>query len=154
MLCVIRLLGIRLVNRKGQQNLLTFCIELKLGESTDKPGSVVDSHSSGTNVTACLKQPTRSQRGSRHMETYLVLLRVGFTLPLLLPAARCALTAPFHPYLCSRTNHRRSSLCCTFRRLPPPRRYLALYPLEPGLSSGLPPFERKRISEKSDAATA
>jgi len=29
---------------------------------------------------------------------YLVLLRVGFTLPLLLPAARCALTAPFHPY--------------------------------------------------------
>jgi len=28
----------------------------------------------------------------------LVLLRVGFTLPPLLPAARCALTAPFHPY--------------------------------------------------------
>eukprot|EP00656_Telonema_subtile_P048700 TRINITY_DN5871_c0_g1_i4.p1 TRINITY_DN5871_c0_g1~~TRINITY_DN5871_c0_g1_i4.p1 ORF type:complete len:102 (+),score=5.24 TRINITY_DN5871_c0_g1_i4:41-307(+) len=25
--------------------------------------------------------------------------------------------------------------CCTFRRLAPPRRYLALYPLEPGLSS-------------------
>jgi len=23
---------------------------------------------------------------------------VGFTLPLLLPVARCALTAPFHPY--------------------------------------------------------
>ena len=30
---------------------------------------------------------------------YLVLLQVGFTLPRLLPAARCALTAPFHPYL-------------------------------------------------------
>ena len=29
---------------------------------------------------------------------YLVLLRVGFTLPLPLPEARCALTAPFHPY--------------------------------------------------------
>jgi len=29
---------------------------------------------------------------------YLILLRVGFTLPLLLPRARCALTAPFHPY--------------------------------------------------------
>jgi len=27
----------------------------------------------------------------------LVLLLVGFTLPRLLPAARCALTAPFHP---------------------------------------------------------
>jgi hypothetical protein len=29
---------------------------------------------------------------------YLVLLQVGFTLPLPLPTARCALTAPFHPY--------------------------------------------------------
>ena len=32
---------------------------------------------------------------------YLVLLRVGFTLPPVLPPARCALTAPFHPYLTS-----------------------------------------------------
>ncbi len=109
----------------------------------------MDSHSSGTNVAACLKQPTRSQRGSRHMETYLVLLRVGFTLPPLLPAARCALTTPFHPYLCSRTNHRRSALCGTFRRLSPPRRYLALYPLEPGLSSAMLPDKRNRISENS-----
>ena len=124
------------------------CLQ-KLGELTDKPGSVVDSHSSGTNVAVCLKQPTRSQRGSRHMETYLVLLRVGFTLPLLLPVARCALTAPFHPYLCSRTNHRRSSLCCTGRRLSPPRCYLALYPVEPGLSSALHPYERKRTQERS-----
>ncbi len=29
---------------------------------------------------------------------YLVLLRVGFTLPPSLPPERCALTAPFHPY--------------------------------------------------------
>ena len=29
---------------------------------------------------------------------YLVLLRVGFTLPPALPSERCALTAPFHPY--------------------------------------------------------
>jgi len=34
---------------------------------------------------------------------YLVLLRVGFTVPRLLPAARCALTAPFHPCRFSRT---------------------------------------------------
>jgi hypothetical protein len=32
------------------------------------------------------------------MPPYLVLLRTGFTLPLALPQARCALTAPFHPY--------------------------------------------------------
>src|SRR5690606_1000101 len=30
--------------------------------------------------------------------SYLALLRVGFALPRLLPGARCALTAPFHPY--------------------------------------------------------
>ncbi|SVB07922.1 uncharacterized protein METZ01_LOCUS160776 [marine metagenome] len=31
-------------------------------------------------------------------DSYLVLLRVGFTLPFVLPPTRCALTAPFHPY--------------------------------------------------------
>ena len=65
------------------------------------------------------------------MDSYLVLLRVGFTLPHLLPDARCALTAPFHPYLILR----RFVFCGTFRRLAPPRRYLAPCPLEPGLSS-------------------
>ena len=34
----------------------------------------------------------------RGMPPYLVLLRVGFCLPPVLPRARCALTAPFHPY--------------------------------------------------------
>ena len=33
------------------------------------------------------------------MPSYLILLRVGFTLPVLSPTLRCALTAPFHPYL-------------------------------------------------------
>lgn len=33
--------------------------------------------------------------------------------------------------------HRRSTLCCTFRRLTSPRRYLAPCPMEPGLSSTL-----------------
>ncbi len=65
---------------------------------------------------------------------YLVLLRAGFTLPPLLPGARCALTAPFHPCL-FRKEHRRSVLCGTFRGLAPPRRYLAPCPMEPGLSS-------------------
>ena len=66
----------------------------------------------------------------------------GWSLPChtLLPEVRCALTAPFHPY--RHVNMlRRSSLCCTCRRLAPPRRYLAPCPLEPGLSS---PFLRKR----------
>ena len=37
---------------------------------------------------------------------YLVLLRVGFTLPPTLPAERCALTAPFHPYRSGRKGNR------------------------------------------------
>src|SRR5437868_2521010 len=43
-------------------------------------------------------RPAR-QPGFRHAacRSYLVLLPVGFPLPPPLPAARCALTAPFHP---------------------------------------------------------
>ena len=112
----------------------------QLNKPTCKPGSVMDSHSSRTSVATCLKQPTRIQREPRHMNPYLVLLRVGFTLPLLLPTMRCALTAPFHPYRNWQKNQsRRSTLCCTGRRLTPPRRYLALCSMEPGLSSAALP---------------
>jgi hypothetical protein len=53
------------------------------------------------------RRPAQNRRspGSDRMERknggvlpYLVLLRVGFALPPPLLAARCALTAPFHPY--------------------------------------------------------
>jgi hypothetical protein len=46
---------------------------------------------------------------------YLVLLRVGFALPTPSLKRRCALTAPFHPYLAVTT--RRYVFCGTFRRL-------------------------------------
>jgi len=66
---------------------------------------------------------------------YLVLLRVGFALPPPLLAARCALTAPFHPYLAQPSQQaqsptflaggpcwdgwaRRYILCGTFRKRP------------------------------------
>ena len=55
----------------------------------------------------------------------------------LLPGSRCALTAPFHPCLCP-CGPSAVSFCCTFRRLAPPRRYLAPCPVEPGLSSAPP----------------
>ena len=79
-----------------------------------KPGSVqraralLDGHSSGTPVAKRLVQSTRAGTSGRvlrhrwpgpHARPYLILLPVGFALPLLLPEARCALTAPFHPYL-------------------------------------------------------
>jgi len=63
----------------------------------------VDSHSSGTRVAARLKQPTRERRGHTPMFPYSALLQVGFAVPRLLPTARCALTAPFHPYRSLRT---------------------------------------------------
>ena len=40
----------------------------------------------------------RTHRGGPPLAAYLGLLAVGFTLPRPSPAARCALTTPFHPY--------------------------------------------------------
>src|SRR5262249_30699092 len=70
-----------------------------------------DGHSSATPVARRLQQPTRtagSGHGSRRplplsqrqapRRPYSVLLPVGFAVPSALPQARCALTAPFHPY--------------------------------------------------------
>src|SRR5690348_6428945 len=49
---------------------------------------------------------------------YLVLLPVGFAVPLALPLARWALTPPFHPCLPSKLG-RRSVLCGTFPGVAP-----------------------------------
>ena len=69
-------------------------------ESADKPGSVVGCHSSGRNVTVALEQPTREQRGPRHCSPIWPCSRWGLPCHDVLPRVRCALTAPFHPYLC------------------------------------------------------
>ena len=89
----------------------------QFGKRTCKPNSVVCGHSSRRRVAADTHQrPTRRFRQllraawahradaqrrmarCRRFPPYLVLLRVGFTLPPALPPERCALTAPFHPY--------------------------------------------------------
>ena len=62
-----------------------FYCEVKLA---DKPGSVVGNHSSGRRVATPLKQPTRKQREPRLMLPYLVLLRMGFAVPSVLPRPR------------------------------------------------------------------
>ena len=103
-----------------------------------KPGSVAktgqarspDGHSSGPGVapwfsrptTAAARKPALSRRG-RNTLRYLGLLRVGFTLPLPLLVARCALTAPFHPYL--DRSRWRFAFCGTFPELPLAGRYPA-----------------------------
>src|SRR5687767_7710823 len=81
---------------------------------------------------------TRDRCGP-HLTAYLALLRLGVAVPPLLPAVRWALTPPFHPYLPAPCGAgRRSALCCPVRRLPAPRRYLAVCPVELGLSSRWP----------------
>ena len=69
---------------------------------------LADGYSSRMDVTNHLVQPTRAvarklacflRKFSKNNHPYLVLLPVGFALPYVLPHMRCALTAPFHPYL-------------------------------------------------------
>jgi len=125
-------------------------------ELADKPGSVVDNHSSGICVTTYLKQPTRTRCGSHQWVPIWSCSERGLPCHGLLPAARCALTAPFHPYrfwfaltlkAIRHLERRRFAFCCTFRRLTPPRRYLALYPMEPGLSSPMHRTTLERIAQ-------
>ena len=113
-----------------------FWKKLKL---TDKPGSVVDSHSSRPAIAHWLKQPTRVQYGPYLMNPYLALLRVEFTVPRTVTrravrSYRTLSPLPDPTYV----GHRRFALCCTGRGLAPPRRYLAPCPMEPGLSSPPP----------------
>ena len=105
-----------------------------------KPGSVhrprgqLDGHSSGTFVAERLARPTRtaarkcaSPAVKPARRPYLVLLPVGFAMPLPLPVARCALTAPFHPYPLPRRGNGRFAFCGTFPRVAPAGRYPAPY---------------------------
>jgi len=58
----------------------------------------VDNHSSGPEVAFRPQATNPKTARATPWFSYLVLLRVGFTLPSALPRPRCALTAPFHPY--------------------------------------------------------
>lgn len=94
-----------------------FFKKLKL---TDKPGSVVDSHSSRPAIAHWLKQPTRVQYGPYHVNPYLALLRVEFTVPRTVAsrAVRSYRTlSPLPDPACA--GHRRFALCCTGRGFPP-----------------------------------
>jgi|SRR4051794_4551789 hypothetical protein len=84
-------------------------------------------------VAAHLERPTRELVWAHSALPYSVLLRVGFAVPQ--SVATCAVrsyrTLSPLPHIAVR----RFAFCCTFRRLAPPRRYLAPCPAEPGLSS-------------------
>ena len=67
-------------------------------ESTGKPGSVVDNHSSGTCVATGLERPTRIRCEQHQRIPIWPCSRWGLPSHGMLPPMRCALTAPFHPY--------------------------------------------------------
>src|SRR5258708_22319091 len=89
----------------------------------------MDGHSSGAPGTERRARPSRATTrkpaaGCPACRPYWVLLPVGFAVPRPLLVARCALTAPFHPYLPGKPA-RRSVLCGTFPRVAPAGRYPA-----------------------------
>jgi len=112
------------------------------GDARNKPSSVPDKPGKIISLGFTLLRTSGGLPGTQTERAApcpcLALLRVGFTMRSPLPGTRCALTAPFHPYLCPRRGHRRSALCGTFHRLSPPGRYPAPCPVELGLSSRRP----------------
>src|SRR6185369_637018 len=129
---------------------------VKKKESADKPGSVEDNHSSAIRVAAYLQRPTRepvwatraapSEDGTACSPIWSCSGR-GLPCHRVLPPARCALTAPFHPYR-PLAGGWRFTFCCTFRGLTPPRRYLAPCPGSPDF----PPRLRAAIAWPTPAA--
>jgi len=109
------------------------------GESACKPGSVLNGHSSGIHVTVHLKRPTRGPCGP-HVATEAACPPIwscsGWGLPCHCCYQQRGALLPHHFTLTNRSADRwRYIFCGTFRRLAPPRRYLAPCPSEPGLSS-------------------
>jgi len=95
-----------------------------------------DSHSSRPDVAVWLQQPTREQRGPRYRSPIWSCSEWG--LPCRTALAPYAVRSYRTLSPLPRTSEdavRRSALCCTGRQLTLPRSYLALCPVEPGLSS-------------------
>ena len=83
-----------------------------------------------------LPGPGAETRPPFGMGPYLILLPVGFALPPPLPAARCALTAPFHPYpACPKTGPGGLLSVALSLGSPPPGVTRHRVSVEPGLSS-------------------
>ena len=108
--------------RPGQPVSRILCL-LKAGES----------HLSGMPVTGHLKQPTRCflRGGPPHAPVWPCSGR-GLPGRDCHQPRRCALTAPFHPYI---TDVMRYLFCGTFHRIAPSGCYPAPCPVEYGLSS-------------------
>ena len=143
---------------KGGRLFIMKSVRRPISRVLSPPLRAMDGHSSGTSVTGRLARPTRKAmrkpiRGPKPPAfPYLVLLPVGFTLPRPSPSARCALTAPFHPY--RQTSRCVGGLLSVALSLgsPPPDVIRHRVSVEPGLSSpcGFPHCKR-RPSSRPDA---
>ena len=91
------------------------------------------------------RQPGNRSGACAPCHPYSVLLPVGFAVPLLLPGARCALTAPFHP--CPRRARGGLLSVALSLGLPPPGVTRHRASMEPGLSS--PPANTRRYSSEA-----
>src|SRR5213079_3333327 len=115
-----------------------------------------DDHSSSPAISDGIKRPTRKLRTGRPQALpYLVLLRAGFCLPPVLPQARCALTAPFHPYSPppgGPGEGERYIFCATFLQVTLTGRYPAHCPAEFGLSSP-PPSPLRATARQAPCGT-
>jgi hypothetical protein len=112
--------------------------QLKEAESACKPGSVrLAARQSFLSARRHRLAPATYPGTTRAALSfpYLVLLRVGFTVPRDVVPARGALLPHRFTLTCALAGHRRFAFCCTGRQLTLPRSYLALCPVEPGLSS-------------------
>ena len=106
-------------------------------ESAYKPGSVESSHSSRLRVAAQLERPTRELVWAHSALPYSVLLRVGFAVPQSVTTCAVRSYRTFSPL--PAVAGRRFVFCGTFRRLAPPRRYLAPCPSSPDFPPGVIP---------------
>ncbi len=100
---------------KGRSNRCGAAVEV-WGEPACKPDSVPGikpggGHPSGTHITARLLRPTRASNAAGHgIDSYLALLREGFTKPARHRDCWWALTPPFHPCPTPLSRHRAVSL--------------------------------------------
>ena len=100
--------------KKGRGTVIPLGRALLRG-SSDLPGScdAPSQHVRPPKISPIRAKSARIGDPEKALLPYLVLLRVGFSLPPPLLAARCALTAPFHPYpACAG----RYVFCGTFRQ--------------------------------------
>jgi len=114
---------------------------MEQNESAYKPGFVENNHLSGMPVTKHLKRPTRIHAWAMHCRERHGSL-FGLAPSGVYPATTVTSSAvrsyrTISPLPKQQALPWRYIFCGTFRRLTPPRRYLALCPMEPGLSSAI-----------------